>query len=62
MHQVKCPIAPYYCCHTVGILKKTIILENNVSDPDPYHLAGSGSISDDTDPIPGRAKNLKPKP
>ena len=36
-----------------------IILFLSVSDPDPYHLAGSGSVSDDTDP--GSAKNL-PKP
>ena len=37
--------------------------DNSASDPDPYHLAGSGSISDDTDP--GSAKNLPknlPKP
>ena len=39
----------------------------SVSDPDPrirtdpYHLAGFGSVSDDTDPDPGSAKNL-PKP
>ena len=32
------------------------IQTNSVSDPDPYHLAGS--VSDDTDPDLGRAKNL----
>ena len=32
------------------------IQTNSVSDPDPYHLAGS--VSDDTDPNLGSAKNL----
>ena len=32
----------------------------SVSDPDPYHLDGSGSesVSDDTDPDPGSAKQI----
>ena len=25
---------------------------------DPFHLAGSGSVSDDTDPDPGSVKNF----
>ena len=37
-----------------------VIVKVSVSDPDldPHHLTGSGSVSDDTDPDPGSAKNL----
>ena len=30
---------------------------NSVSDPDPYHLVGSGSVSGNVDMDPGSAKN-----
>ena len=33
--------------------------KSSVVDPDPYHLARSGSVSNDTDPDPGSAKNQK---
>ena len=29
---------------------------SSVSDQDPYHLAGSGSVSDDTDPNIGKTR------
>ena len=29
----------------------------SVSDPDPYHLVGSGSVSGNVDMDPGSAKN-----
>ena len=42
--------------------KLIVILISSVADPDPncmdpYHLARSGSVSNDTDPDPGSAKN-----
>ena len=36
-------------------LKKLISIIFQYLIPDPYHLAGSGSVSDDTDPDPGIA-------
>ena len=37
--------------------KVYIFVKTSVSDPDPYHLVGSGSVSGNVDMDPGSAKN-----